>query len=220
MNIIWKPIKDFEGLYEVSNTGKVRSLDHYVKTNIRHVDKRLVKGRILKARTNKSTGYNCVTLSKGKKIYSAVVHHLVAEAFCDKKDGDCVVNHIDGNKANNAASNLEWCTYKENSQHAVQHGIFGGCKTHVKNIPVKCIETGKTFGSAKEAAEWLKSYKPNISKTDSHMMAICIRKAIRTQRISYGFHWEDTGSSTTIPKGSTCKRVEMGSPSNEGEDIV
>ncbi|CAB4446471.1 unnamed protein product [Rhizophagus irregularis] len=63
------------------------------------------------------------------------VHRLIALAFCPKGRGKEYVNHIDGNRTNNKASNLEWCTQKENSQHAIQLGLWGNCNQHaVKQI--------------------------------------------------------------------------------------
>lgn len=104
MEEIWKPIKDFEGLYEVSNLGKVKSF-------IR------VQTKILKP-SNQKSGYLQVTITKNKTAHYRWVHRLVAEAFLDAvKDKDCV-NHKDGNKKNNTPENLEYCTKGENNTHA------------------------------------------------------------------------------------------------------
>ena len=99
---IWKPISGYEGLYEVSNTGKIRSLFRYKKE--------------LKQRTSNS-GYKRVQLWKDKigKWYS--VHRLVADVFCFKPDGCDVVNHKDECKTNNNANNLEWCTLQYNNTY-------------------------------------------------------------------------------------------------------
>ena len=97
----WKDIEGFEGLYRVSNTGKVFS----IRRNI-----------ILKGKTDRD-GYKAVVLWNGKNNYRTI-HRLVAEAFVEKKDGCNVVNHLDCDKQNNNADNLEWTTVKENTIHA------------------------------------------------------------------------------------------------------
>lgn len=104
---IWKDIKGFEGVYQVSNTGKVRRLifrnNHVVKNKI-----------IEKKPTDNGNGYLIVNLQNGNKRKNYYVHRLVAEAFCEKPINSSVVNHKDYNKYNNGAENLEWCTQKLN----------------------------------------------------------------------------------------------------------
>lgn len=114
---IWADIAGFEGYYQVSTYGRVRSLDRYVPDN--HNSKRIARGQILKPyKTPK--GYLKITLYKdSKKVYKKCrVHRLVAEAFLKNEDDLPEVNHLDGNKSNNALSNLEWCTQEENLRHA------------------------------------------------------------------------------------------------------
>lgn len=110
---IWKPIKRYEGLYEVSNYGRVRSLDAFLPFG-KYVRKRC--GRIMRIQ-NSSNGYKQVHLSKDgeSKIYR--VHRLVAEAFIDNPNGYPEVNHKDENRANNQADNLEWCTHQYNNSY-------------------------------------------------------------------------------------------------------
>ena len=114
MREIWKDVKDYEGLYQVSNLGRVRSITRYVK----HVGgKRVVKGRILK-RTLSNVGYYVVNLWKNNKREQMLVHRLVAETFLSNFENHPYINHIDGNKLNNNVNNLEWCTPAENNSHA------------------------------------------------------------------------------------------------------
>ncbi len=115
----WKPVRGFEGKYEVSNYGRVRSVDHEV---VCWGGSRIVSGRILKQRVEH--GYCRVQLSLGKNdCVHKQVHRLVAEAFVANPYGKPEVNHIDGHKTNNCVFNLEWVTSSENSLHALKNGL-------------------------------------------------------------------------------------------------
>lgn len=103
---VWKPVEEYEGLYEVSNRGDIRRIG----------------GGILKPQ-NETHGYSSVSLSKNGKRISKKVHRLVARAFILNPHGYRVTNHLDGNKKNNAASNLEWTTVAANNQHAWDNGL-------------------------------------------------------------------------------------------------
>lgn len=101
MEEIWKDVENYEGLYQVSNLGRVKSLR--VK---RHKDGILILGE--------HNGYPCVFLHKDKKRHWKMVHRLVAQAFIPKVEGKDCIDHIDGNTRNNNVSNLRWCTNQEN----------------------------------------------------------------------------------------------------------
>lgn len=103
---IWKPILNYEGLYEVSNWGRVKSI-------------RFGKERILKPGTNKY-GYSIVILCKNGKVKSFSVHRLVAEAFIPNTHNYPCVNHKDECKTNNNVNNLEWCTYTYNNNYGTK----------------------------------------------------------------------------------------------------
>lgn len=122
----WRDIPGYEGLYQVSDLGRVRSLDRisYVPPNDWQKDGfyRTRKGKLLSSSIDGS-GYAFVTLCRERVKRSFKVHRLVAEAFVSNPHGKPQVNHIDGNKANNAASNLEWVTDRENIGHAYAIGI-------------------------------------------------------------------------------------------------
>lgn len=120
---LWKPVKDFEGLYEVSNFGRVKSVDRIIdtKTKIGTACKRKLKGKILKNGKD-SHGYPHVTLSDKSKKNFAAIHRLVAEAFIPKIEGKNYVNHIDSDYTNNFIENLEWCTSSENNTHGWRYG--------------------------------------------------------------------------------------------------
>lgn len=117
---MWKPIKGFENLYEVSDAGQVQSVNRIITDSSGHVYKH--KGRILKP--NKITnGYLVVYLRKNGKTFALYLHHLVAEAFVPNPENKPIVNHDDGDKNNCSATNLVWSTYSENNQHAYDTGL-------------------------------------------------------------------------------------------------
>jgi len=110
---MWKEIKDFEGLYLVSDDGRVKSLQTYRGT------KPKIKEPYLGKR-----GYYVVDLSKRGYRKNVKVHRLVALAFIPNPDNKPQVNHIDGDKLNNHVSNLEWATCLENNRHARANGLM------------------------------------------------------------------------------------------------
>ena len=115
---IWKDIVGYEGLYQVSNYGRVRSLDRTYTQKARNgsILKHTYKGQILKP--NNVSGYLQVNIQKHKKRNDQKIHRLVAEAFIPNLNNLPQVNHIDGNKHNNHVDNLEWVTTSENQLHS------------------------------------------------------------------------------------------------------
>ena len=212
----WKPIANYEGLYEVSDEGNVRSLDRYRKSNIRHVTKTFISGKELKQNL-KRNGYRTVDLCKDGKVKTTLVHRIVADAFLPNPQNLRFVNHKDSNRENNRVENLEWVTSSENRTHGISNG-----NVTFSSKPVFCEETGQVFSRPQLAAEWIASKYPERINGTIRVAAHNIGSACkgRTPR-AYGFTWKYYEGSTTIPKGSRGKRPEMGDPSkNEGEDIV
>jgi hypothetical protein len=115
----WAEIKGYEGLYQVSSFGIVRSLPRIIKQGSRVVR---VNGKTL-TQCNDGRGYRIVVLSKNGVHKSIRVHRLVADAFLSNPENKSEVNHIDGNKENNKVSNLEWATRSENMAHAFMTGL-------------------------------------------------------------------------------------------------
>lgn len=116
----WRQVKGYEGLYEVSSLGNVRSVDRVIKysngTSNHH------KGRLLKLGCN-HRGYPMAMLSKKNKQRNIAVHRLVAEAFICNPENKPTVNHISGVKSDNRVENLEWNTWEENERHSQETGL-------------------------------------------------------------------------------------------------
>lgn len=112
---IWKDINGYEGYYQISNKGNVRSLDRFDGVHDR-------QGTIIKP-SLKQNGYLQVGLRKHSTRKWIGIHRLVAIHFIENPDNKPQVNHIDGNKQNNNVENLEWVTAKENQNHAAKRGL-------------------------------------------------------------------------------------------------
>ena len=110
---IWKPVKGFEGLYEVSNLGNVRSVDRHLMLGNKYC---LVKGKPRKPYLTPK-GYLMATLSKNNKGKNYLVHRLVAEAFIANPNDLPFIDHINTIRDDNRVENLRWCSYKENSNN-------------------------------------------------------------------------------------------------------
>ena len=135
---IWKDIVGYEGLYQVSNLGNVKSL-HYRNKKIHH---------ILSPRKH-HTGYLMVSLTSNRKAKCFNVHRLVAIAFIPNPNDLPCVNHKDGNKHNNNVSNLEWVTHQQNTRHAIATGLL-------KNFSL-LGKTGSLHPTSKVTLQYTKS---------------------------------------------------------------
>jgi hypothetical protein len=112
MEEIWKDITDFEGLYKISNLGKIKRIPSI----------KCKKERYIAACLN-DNGYYIIRLYKNSKGKCAKLHRLIAQAFIPTVEGKTFINHINGIKTDNRIENLEWCTKAENSQHAIKMGL-------------------------------------------------------------------------------------------------
>jgi hypothetical protein len=156
MREAWVDIQGFEGYYQVSNLGQIRSLDRTVVTS----NGRMVsyKGQIVAPQKHLG-GYRKVTLAIAGHDKQVTVHRLVATHFVANPENKSEVNHINGIKSDNRADNLEWCTPSENQSHSY-HALGRRVSTkrgieHVSSKRVSCDTLGITFGSAAEAARAL-----------------------------------------------------------------
>lgn len=147
----WRDVSGYEGIYEVSNCGQVRT--HKNKTT--HSDMhgiRRWKQRVLKQKVSKDNTCR-VCLYKNKKERTWLVHRLVAKAFIPKVEGKRFINHLDGNRLNNSVENLEWCNHTENNNHAFDNGLI---RTAEKVILLnKKTHEPLYFRSKSKASEYL-----------------------------------------------------------------
>ena len=116
----WRDIKGYEGYYQVSNLGRVKSLERVIAHPI--TGKTKLKGAVLRLSSH-SGGYKSIGLSLNGNVGRYYVHRLVAQAFLSSKENKTEVNHINGIKVDNRAINLEWCTRIENERHARDTGL-------------------------------------------------------------------------------------------------
>ena len=168
MEEIWKDIEGYEGIYQVSNFGRAKSLGRVIDTKN---GRTTVKGVIM---SPCGKPYLFVYLNKNHKSKYHAVHRLVAQAFIPNLENKPQVNHIDGNKTNNAVSNLEWVTQSENMLHAYRiglekspkgrHNYWSEKKTkaiHLNGIELlfnSVTECSKALGIGKRRIRYLRQY--------------------------------------------------------------
>ena len=164
----WKDIVGYEGLYQVSNFGRVKSADRTDRYG------REFKGKILTPCTD-NLGYLHLGLQHDGKRKTVRVHRLVAEAFIPNTNNCKYINHKDENKQNNCVGNLEWCDTKYNINYGRHNEKVA--KSHCKKV--YCVELDKEFKSAKSAAAQLNLSDSNIAK--------CCKGKYKT---TGGYHWK------------------------------
>ena len=162
---IWKDIEGFEGLYQVSNLGRVKSLGNGLTWKTE---------RILKTVRTKD-GYLKLVLSKNNVRKYFRVHRLVAQAFIPNPDNLPEVNHKNEDKTDNRVENLEWCTLDYN----IRYGTHFKRSGKARRKPVLCVETGIVYPSVSIAAISVKGLYGNIS-------SCCNGK----RNTAYGYHWQ------------------------------
>ena len=178
----WKDIKGYEGFYQVSDLGRVKSLerDVYCQNGIvRHIEEKILVPNL----NNK--GYQYVGLSKNGKRKGMLVHRLVALAFIPNLENKSQINHKNEIKNDNVVENLEWCTASYNNHYgtrtarAVQNHKYPKLGNHPKAKAVFCEELNKKFDSIRRAEEELGICRMSIGK------------ACRGERNTAGkFHWK------------------------------
>jgi hypothetical protein len=151
----WRDIEGYEGYYQISNYGEVRSLDRWRKNGTSGY---VQKGQIIKPHITKD-GYYRINLCKEGKYEHFRVHRLVAKTFIPNPNILPQVNHIDANKLNNRVDNLEWCTPQENTIHAWDNGL---CSKESQEKRILCNQNNKIYKSLHQAARDLNLHPSNI----------------------------------------------------------
>lgn len=168
----WRDIKGYEGLYQVSNAGRVRSLDREVKG-------KFLKGKVLSCYSKHTYPVVALCNAEGKKCVR--VHRIVAEAFLENYYNLPEVNHIDGNKNNNCVENLEWCTRTENVNHAWRTGLMSAPPAE------EMIEVEMYVGDFKLATFCSLDVAEQITKIASADICKCCKGKRKT---AGGFRWK------------------------------
>lgn len=176
----WKDVVDYEGIYEVSDTGEVRTkkgkTTHSERHGIRNWEQRTLKQKVGKDNTCR------VSLYKDKKGRTWLVHRLVAKAFLHRVQGKNYINHIDGSRLSNYVTNLEWCDHRENNNHAFDNDLI---QTGQKIVLVD-RRTREThyFRSMARADEFLGKYpgflSANIKKGNRKLEGYLIFKELES----------------------------------------
>ena len=152
MQEIWKDIENFEGMYQVSNFGRVRSVDRFDSIG------RLQKGNIKAIRDN-GHGYKVVQMYKDNKPKIGYIHRLVATAFLENPDNKPEVHHIDSDRSNNKLENLQWVTSKENNNFP----------EHIKSMkknPNWLKNSKSAMAKARDKAIVVNSYRTRFTRGD------------------------------------------------------
>lgn len=179
----WMPIRDFEGCYEISDKGRVKSVERDILNGNKIYHK---KEKVLKPHINK-TGHLLVVLCKDNKTYPKLIHRLVAEAFIPNLENKPVVDHIDTNPANNCVENLRWVTVQENCMNPLTRVHNSESKKGHKGYLIHhSEETKKKLSEAHKGRKLSEEHKQKIS--ESH-------KGLRKGKSNClkGRHWKIEG---------------------------
>jgi len=174
---VWKEVEGYEGMYAVSNLGRVKSLHRdlpHAEHGTWHISEHLLKAS---PSGRKPSQYLIVSFHCGHGVQKNMrVHRLVAEAFIPKVEGKDIINHKDCNKFNNNVENLEWCTSLENTRHAMAHNRMNWA--NVKRSKVMNVDTGEQFKCINDACK-----KYGVTHRS-------IYQAAKLGHRSCGFHWK------------------------------
>lgn len=187
--MLWRAIQGYEGYYEVSDTGRIRSVDRIVCD--KNGRQRRLCGKDMKLTRTKGkdgNGYMVVNLRRDGTSHVAFIHILVATAFIQNPHGYPMVNHKDGDKTNNDVGNLEWTTYSYNNIHA----LYNNLRKPKSNPVIQMTEDGDiidVYDSASEAER--------ITGISAKAILQCVSLHIYS---AGGFAWESYGGIKSVNK--------------------
>ena len=170
MKEVWKDIVGYEGLYQVSNLGRIKAI-------------RNDADKILTAQ-KKQSGYIGCSLSKNGVVKHYKVHRLVAEAFIPNIENKPQINHINGIKTDNNVYNLEWCTARENINHSFRAGLSKGRRDGENKLSKKVRQYSLNGAFIKEWESAMQIQR-ELGFNNSAISACCLNK----QKQSYGYIW-------------------------------
>jgi hypothetical protein len=184
MMMDWKDIHGYDGAYQVSSCGSVRSVDRSMVLNNGKI--RRDKGYIIKP-IQHPKGYMYITLSKNGFTKRYLLHRLVANEFLENPENKPQVNHKNGDKSNNSVGNLEWVTGLENINHAFESKLIVRSKDQYRSMmkKVECVDLGLVFESVSEAISFLKDN--GRPKAYSSSICDCANGKVKS---AYGFKWK------------------------------
>ena len=180
----WKDIPQYEGLYQASSEGRIRTVEGKTTSNSRYAH-RVWKSRILKGRGDNHTTGKRVSLWKDGKRKDFLVARLVALTFLGTPPDGYTVNHIDGNRMNNDIRNLEWLSLADNIRHGFATGLYAKTQKRVLLINGR-LEL--SFPSTREASRFLGRYENYVS--ERHSMG---KNAVSINGVSYAISLDSRG---------------------------
>lgn len=150
-NEIWTPLKNFEGFYEISTYGRIKTVERIIYTNNNGYIK---QNSFIKKQQKHYRGYLTVSLKKNGKIYKKYVHRLVAETFIPNPNNLPQINHKDENKKNNCVDNLEWCDNIYNMNYGSRlKQLSESLKGNIPHNAIKVLFNGVIYNSIIEASK-------------------------------------------------------------------
>lgn len=179
---IFKDIHGFEGLYQVSNYGRVKNLSRLVPGKLNSI--REIAEKILAPRYDSHHCYR-VVLHRGGIRHEAKIHRLVAQAFIPNSGNKPFINHIDGNPLNNNVDNLEWCTASENVSHAYRTGL-AKAKSGINHHGIRPVFQFSLDGKLLRRFDYIRQ-AANETKIREEAITQCLRGNNQT---SGGFKWK------------------------------
>ena len=153
MDEIWVDVKGYEGLYQVSNHGRVRSMDRLIPKSV-GIGYRLMKGKILRSAAYHNPGYPRICLSKSGKVRWVSIHSLVLVCFVGDRPNGMECRHLDGDRMNPRLNNLRWGTPSQNQRDREQHGTGNqGNRNRASKVDEETVVVIKKMSKEKSRGE-------------------------------------------------------------------